>query len=96
MKDDDFTELMRERWTGFTGFSIKARDTEANKAIHAAFKDFCSVESNGDFTIGIKILLEYIQSDAKYENLNERLAVLEAKFDQLTRAPQKEQDTGAF
>ena len=98
MKDEDFTSLMRERWEGFTGFSIKAKDTEANRAIHDAFREFCEVEANKDYTIGLKLLLEAIRQDYKYEVMFDRLVHIEQKLKEMEVKPEpkKEQKEGGL
>jgi hypothetical protein len=54
---------------GTVRFSIKADDTMENMQVHAAFKDFCRVENDNNYTQGLRKLLEYYQSDAKIETI---------------------------
>jgi len=70
----------RDIAVGTVRFSIKAEDTFENMQVHAAFKDFCRVETDNSYTQGIKKLLEYYQSDYKiemiYNKLNEQSVTL--------------------
>ena len=65
MSDDNLRSIAQ----GTVRFSIKADDTLENMQVHAAFKDFCRVETDNNYTQGIRKLLEYYQSDAKIETI---------------------------
>ncbi len=54
---------------GYVRFSIKADDTESNEAVHDGFKEFCKLECDNNYTVGLKTLLNYYQADYKYETL---------------------------
>jgi hypothetical protein len=62
----DFKDL----WENKTGFTIKADDTQENKNVHKAFKDFCKIETDNNYTLGLRKLLEYYQGDFKIEMLH--------------------------
>jgi len=68
---------------GFIGFSIKARDTESNQAVHDAFREFCKVETDKNYTLGIAKLLEYYQGDYKYEMIHDALKEVRVLIDDL-------------
>ena len=74
---------LRDLAEGTIGFNIKAKDTEQNQAIHDAFREFCKIESDNNYTLGISKLLEYYQSDFKYEMLYESLNELKVLVDDL-------------
>jgi len=60
----------KDWWEGKTGFTIRADDTKENKEVHAAFKEFCRIESDNSYTLGLRKLLEYYQGDFKLEMLH--------------------------
>lgn len=64
---------LRDIADGFVKFTIKARDTEENKLIHDAFKEFCKQEMDDNYTQGLKKLIEYYQSDFKYELIADKI-----------------------
>ena len=72
---------LREISHGIIRFSIKADDTLENLQVHSAFKDFCRVETDNNYTQGLKKLIEYYQSDYKiemiYKILENQASVLE-------------------
>ena len=94
----DLGEGIRELAPGYIRFSIKANDTKENEQVHEAFKEFCKVECDNNYTQGVKKLLENYDIDYKYESLfemcqelKERLNKIEAK----AKEP-KEEETEAF
>ena len=97
--DDKIEESLRELGVdGFIRFSIKAHNTEENMAVHNAFKEFCKVESDNNYTLGAKKLLEYYQTDYKFEMIVEKLQELEARIEQVEGKPveDKEKKENAF
>jgi hypothetical protein len=70
IKTADFKDL----WENKTGFTIRADDTQENKNVHKAFKDFCKAETDNNYTLGLRKLLEYYQGDFKLELLHGELA----------------------
>lgn len=87
-------KLDRLKVEGYTGFSIKDYDTEENRAVHKAFWEFCRVETNNNYTQGIRKLLEYYQNDAKYVALWDEIQALRAELEQLKgslKKPAKEE-----
>jgi len=95
---------LRDIAPGTVRFSIKADDTLENMQVHAAFKDFCRVETDNNYTQGLKKLLEYYQSDYKiemiYSAINEQnatLADLKASVVDLQKKPKVEdEESDAF
>ena len=82
---------------GFIRFSIKADDTEENQKVHEAFKEFCKIECDNNYTLGLRKLLEYIEEDAKYasmqmniESINSRVSDIETKISQPKEEKEKE------
>lgn len=58
---------------GHIRFNIKAPDTEENQRVHDAFKEFCKVETDNNYTVGLRKLLEYYQGDFKYEMILDKI-----------------------
>lgn len=85
---------------GIIRFSIRAKNTEQNAQIHAAFREFCKNETNDDYTLGLKVLLQYYQDDYKYATLRDLIMTLKMEIDELrakieTAKPQ-DKDLEAF
>lgn len=91
---------------GFIGLYIRARNTEQNREVHNAFREFCNIECDSHYTIGLRKLLEVYQQTLKeeglwhavleareqIEELNKRVQELESK----AKEPVKEDDDGTF
>jgi len=60
---------LRDIAKGTIRFSIKAEDTLENLQVHCAFKNFCQVETDNNYTLGIRKLLEYYEADAKVNTI---------------------------
>lgn len=82
MKDEDMN-LQDLNVPGFIRFSIKAKDTVENHSVHTSFKDFCRVETDDNYTLGLRKLLEYYQGDFKYEVLHQEIEDLKLELIQL-------------
>ena len=63
----------------FIRFSIKAVDTEENNAVHNSFREFCKVECDNSYTLGLRKLLEYYQHDFKIEMMWEAIKDVQNK-----------------
>ena len=66
---------------------IKSKKNDSNEAIINGFRSFCEIETNNDYTQGLKRLLEYYEIDSKYEmfarkfvEIEEKIAILEASL----------------
>jgi hypothetical protein len=101
MVETDLDKGIREISSGFVRFSIKADDTEENQKVHDAFKEFCKIECDNNYTLGLRKLLEYIEEDSKFasmhlniEYLASRLAEIESKLDKPKEEEKK--DTEMF
>ena len=89
---------------GTIRFSIKAKDTDSNRKIHVAFKEFSEIEADNNYTLALGKLLEAYQSDFKYESLFDMLqeqkvalADLKACIVELKKKPQQEdEESSAF
>jgi hypothetical protein len=77
-------------------FSIKADDTEANQAVHDAFKDFATIECDNNYTQALKVLLQAYEDDWRFEQLNERLSEVERKLFEPKTEEQVEKKEEAF
>ena len=87
---------------GFIFLGIKAKDTEDNQKTHAAFREFCKTETDNNYTQGLRKLMEYYQSDFKYEmiyhqinDINTTLLDLKTSVVGLQNTPKKD-DSGTF
>jgi len=90
------TSLRKLKVDGVIRFSIKANNSPENESIHNAFKEFCKVECDDNYTMGIKRLLEAYESDFKYEMLYNELMELKADLAELKSAPKEEKEEEAF
>lgn len=88
---------------GFTRFSVKADDTKENQQVHDAFKEYCRIECDNNYTQGLRKLLEYYQGDFKYEALWDKVVGIEGvnqelqqQINELKAAPEQEKDGGVF
>ncbi len=94
---------LREVAPGHVRFSIKAEDTLENLQVHSAFKEFCRIETDNNYTLGLKKLLEYYQGDFKLEllynkmeELNMTLNAVQGSVVELQKKPQEDEDEEAF
>jgi hypothetical protein len=95
---------LRDIAPGFIRFSIKADDTAENQSVHEAFREFCKIETDNNYTQGLRKLLEYYQSDFKYEMIYNKLQDQSCTLDdlresviQLQSKPKKEvKNDGTF
>lgn len=76
---------------GSIGFSIKAKNNEVNIAIHEAFKEFCKYETDNNYTLGIKLLLDNWEQSNKLLYIIERIAQLEQEISQLKQKPKQKE-----
>ena len=78
------TEInLRDIARGTVRFSIKADDTLENLHVHNAFKEYCKVETDNNYTQGLRKLLEFYETDYKFElmfNKIEELTVTVAEL----------------
>lgn len=78
--DMDLRQLSKD---GKVWFTIRDNDTPENVAVHEAFKEFCKHEANNNYTLGLKILLKYMQDDYKYEFLADKIVAVDDKVEEL-------------
>lgn len=83
---------------GILKFTIAADDTEDNEKVHKQFREWCKYYTKNDYTVGLRVLLEYYMSQGYFnvlweqqEQLEERIATLERFFDE--KAIDDESDT---
>jgi hypothetical protein len=89
MNDIDLKDIAK----GYIRFSIKADDTEENQAVHDSFKDFCKTETDNNYTLGLKKLLETYSGDTKFDILYQEIQVLKEDIAKLKEKPkEKEED----
>ena len=68
------------------GFNVVAKDTPENKAVIQSFTDFCAKECQGNYTVGLSILLSCWEDRTslifiyqKIAEFEERLQAFESK-----------------
>ena len=97
---DDYVEGLKEMGIpGFVRFTVRATDNESNRHIHDAFKKFCELECDNNYTFGLRKLLEEYEEDAKIEMLWEQISLLQARVSELedkTAKPQKKAEREMF
>lgn len=84
-KDKELNKVLRESFgeEGTIRFSIKANNTSTNEAIHEEFKNFCEIECDNNYTMGLKLLLDYKKDDYKFELLYETIKKLNIEIEEL-------------
>jgi len=95
----DVHKGMRDLADGYIRFRIKAKDTENNQRIHDAFKEFCKVECDNDYTLGLKILLKNYENDYRFDSLHELYELLKDDVEQIKQKIEKkvvEEEQTAF
>lgn len=85
-------ESFRDLWDGFTGLTIKAKDTKENEDVHIMFKDFCKEQTKDDYTLGLKVLLEYFIADGKYTAIWKAINRIEEKLETINTDNDKDDD----
>lgn len=95
------TDKLREiSWEGFIGFTVKAKDNESNLETHTKFREFCKETSDGNYTLGLKYLLDTIDNDYKYQMLYESILDLQEEVAELktvkTEEKKQPQEDGMF
>lgn len=91
----DLKELKTMGAEGFIGFSVKAKDTEENVAIHEGFKNYCLHNARSDYTQGLRLLLEkaVMLEDMETEQLMNKIVELENRIIALEKSDKKEVKT---
>lgn len=64
MKKMDLKSLSED---GCIRLVLKAKDTEVNQAVYEGFKEFCKIETDNNYTVGLRKLLEFYQMDYRNE-----------------------------
>jgi hypothetical protein len=94
--NDEARNEMRKSWTGYVGLTIKARDTEENQAVLDMFREYCQVETQDNYTQGLRRLLENTKQSYLIEELYARVAHLEAEMEALNAPEQEKQEQVGF
>jgi len=79
-KDMNMTELQKHGVEGSIRFSIKAEDNEFNNDIHNKFKAYAYEVCGDDYTLALKLLLENVSIDYKYELISDKLSGMEQRI----------------
>jgi hypothetical protein len=98
MVDMELEDMQKFGVSGFIRFGVKAVDNELNREVHEAFRSFCRIECENDYTQGLKLLLERSGFLDIFGGLEARISVLEAKLDEKSKEVSKEEveDGGTF
>lgn len=78
---------------GKVWMTIKADDTEFNRAVFSAFKELAAVEHDHDWTQALNMLLRYYESDAKIELLWAAMNAMERRIEELEQFNAKKTET---
>lgn len=91
--DMDINDIdLRDLSKGFIRFSIKAEDTEQNQEVHQDFKEFCRIETDNNYTLGLKKLLDTYSGDIKFEILYQEIQTLKNDIELLKVKPKENKD----
>lgn len=102
VEDMDLRKLSDD---GYIRFSIKAKDTVQNEAIHAAYRDFCRIHAKNDYTHGLHLLLRSFDFVSNIngiwkavEDLEERMLEVEDLFNKEPeqKPSEEEEEPGMF
>ena len=74
---------------GKVWLTIRADDTEHNRAVLGSFRDLARVECKNDYTIALRKLLEYYEADAKIELLWAAVTAMERRIEELEQFNEK-------
>lgn len=97
MVDIDLSGLQDHGVKGYVRFSIKAKDTDNNKAIHSDFKAFAEMVCNGDYTLALGTLMRSYEDRGMFEAMWDKLKDVEHRIEEvraLTQKPADEEDDG--
>jgi hypothetical protein len=61
-------------------FNVKYNNTRENWSIVEGFKSFCKLNSSDNFLLGIKMLLDYYNTDFKYASLYDNIEDLRSEL----------------
>jgi len=90
---DDINDIdLRDIAKGFIRFSIKAEDTEQNQDVHNNFKEFCRIETDNNYTLGLKKLLDTYSGDTKFEILYQEIQTLKNDIELLKVKPKEKEE----
>jgi len=67
---------VRDISDGYTTLFIKSKDTVENEATLISFREFCKIETDNHYTLGLRKLLEYYQGDYKTELIYDEMLEL--------------------
>jgi len=73
----------------YIGFSVKARDTEHNREVHDWFDSFSKTQAGHNHTAALGILKNLVKYQSMFEELHNRLLLVEAKIEMLADDEEK-------
>lgn len=89
---DKIAENLREAdFEGHIGFSIKAENNDVNQVVHDGFKEFCKYETQDNYTLGLKLLLETWEQFYKLTSIIDAVKELEVRLEALENPKKKEE-----
>ena len=86
---DNFKKDIEEFVT--MSFNVKFNNTEDNKKIFERFKSFAKSETSDNYLMAIKVMLDFIEYDWKYESLSTNLNDLNNRVSALENTPKQEE-----
>ena len=100
MMINDLKSLRELTDNGFIGFSIKARDNDFNVDTLDEFRQFCRDYTNGNYTLGLSLLLAYYEERTTYSILYTELEELKGRVvsmeEQDKEVPKKDEGDEVF
>lgn len=85
----DLSVLQEHGVKGYVRFSIKAKDTKNNKAIHSDFKAFAEMVCSGDYTLALGTLMRSYEDRGMFEAMWDKLKEIEAKVEEIKTVPEE-------
>jgi len=71
-------------------FNVKFNTTESNVEAFKEFKEFCKKNTDNNYLLGIRKLLEFYKADYKYQSLYDLIEELQVKTNQIEHELKKE------
>jgi hypothetical protein len=72
--------LRKVAWEGHIGFTVKAKDTDQNLEVHNRFREFCKENCEGNYTLGLKQLLEIVSLFELIMELTDEVELLKVQI----------------
>jgi hypothetical protein len=98
--DIDLRGLQDKGIKGFIRFTVKADDTTDNEEVHKRFKELARTACGNDYTLTIRMLLDYFDDRGAFEMMWEKVKELETEISEIRALAEKKvlikDEGGAF